>query len=177
MRRVLRASSRAHVPTGLGPEMRPREGGRGEHLLAASAWLYEALLVLYPKAFRRRYEAEMSRDFRELSREGLQVGGSTELMRVWVQAFSDLVLTALKERSTLLAARSAYSLSVDPRIAVRAMVVAVVLVAVAVTSASLLQTPTYEASALVLVDEGSPAQGTGNGKIQLIPLAPTPETL
>jgi hypothetical protein len=160
MRRVLRASSRAHVPTGLGPEMRPREGGRGEHLLAASAWLYEALLVLYPKAFRRRYEAEMSRDFRELSREGLQVGGSTELMRVWVQAFSDLVLTALKER-----------------IAVRAMVVAVVLVAVAVTSASLLQTPTYEASALVLVDEGSPAQGTGNGKIQLIPLAPTPETL
>jgi hypothetical protein len=41
-------------------------------LLAASAWLYGALLVLYPEAFRRRYEAEMLRDFRELMREGLQ---------------------------------------------------------------------------------------------------------
>src|SRR5215207_1259896 len=57
------------------------------------------------------------------------------------------------------------------------LVVAVVLVAVGVAGASLLQTPTYEASALVLVDEGSPAQGTGNGKIQLIPNAPTPKTL
>ncbi len=70
-------------------------------------------------------------------------------------------------------------MSVDPRIAARAMmaVVAVVLVAVAVSVASLLQTPTYEASALVLVEQRSLAQGTGNGKIQLIPLAPAPETL
>jgi capsular polysaccharide biosynthesis protein len=62
-------------------------------------------------------------------------------------------------------------LSVDPRMAARAMV-AVVLVAVGVAGASLLQTPTYEATAQVWV---SPAQETG--KIQLIPLAPTPETL
>jgi capsular polysaccharide biosynthesis protein len=53
-------------------------------------------------------------------------------------------------------------LSVDPRAAVRLMVVAVVLVAMAVTSASLLQPPTYEAEALVLVGERSPAQGTEN---------------
>jgi capsular polysaccharide biosynthesis protein len=66
---------------------------------------------------------------------------------------------------------------VDPRIAVRAMVVAVVLVAVGVVAASLLQTPTYEASAQVWVDERSPAQGAGNGKIQLIPNAPAGETL
>ena len=59
----------------------------------------------------------------------------------------------------------------------QAMVVAVVLVAVGVAGASLLQTPTYEASALILVDERAPAQGTGNGKIQPIPNAPTPETL
>jgi capsular polysaccharide biosynthesis protein len=51
--------------------------------------------------------------------------------------------------------------------------VAVVVVAWAVTSVGLLQTPTYEASAQVLVDERSP----GNGKIQLIPNAPSPETL
>jgi capsular polysaccharide biosynthesis protein len=59
----------------------------------------------------------------------------------------------------------------------RVLVVTVVLAAYAVTSASLQQAPIYEASAQVLVDEGSPAQGTGNGKIRLIPLAPTPETL
>src|SRR5829696_5076826 len=57
------------------------------------------------------------------------------------------------------------------------MVVAVVLVAVCVTGASFLQTPTYEASAQVWVDERSPAQGAGNGKIQLIPNAPAGETL
>jgi hypothetical protein len=105
----------------------------------ALARLYVTLLMLYPKAFRLRYSAEMRRDIFELSREGLQEGSATELVRVWVQGLSDLVLTALKERSTLLAARSAYSLSVDPRIAVRAMVVAVALVAVAVSGASLWQ--------------------------------------
>jgi capsular polysaccharide biosynthesis protein len=56
-------------------------------------------------------------------------------------------------------------------------ILAVVLVAVGVVGASLWQTPTYEASALVFVDQRSLAQGTGNGKIQLIPLAPAPETL
>jgi capsular polysaccharide biosynthesis protein len=59
----------------------------------------------------------------------------------------------------------------------RVLVITVVLAAVGVASASYLQPPTYEASAQVWVDVGSPAQGTGNGKIQLIPLAPTPETL
>jgi capsular polysaccharide biosynthesis protein len=64
-------------------------------------------------------------------------------------------------------------LSVDPRTAVGLMVVAVVIVAMAVTGASLQQEPTYEASAQVLVDVVSPA----NGKIQPIPLAPSPQTL
>jgi uncharacterized protein involved in exopolysaccharide biosynthesis len=55
----------------------------------------------------------------------------------------------------------------------RVLVITVVLAAVGGTLASLQQTPKYEASAQVLVDEESP----GNGKIQLIPNAPTPETL
>jgi capsular polysaccharide biosynthesis protein len=59
----------------------------------------------------------------------------------------------------------------------RVLAVAVVLVAVSVTWASLMQTPTYEAEAVVLVGERPPAQGPRDGKIQLIPLAPTPETL
>ena len=61
----------------------------------------------------------------------------------------------------------------DPRTAVGLMVVAVVIVAMAVTSTSLQQEPTYEASAQVWVDAVSPA----NGKIQPIPLAPSPQTL
>jgi capsular polysaccharide biosynthesis protein len=56
----------------------------------------------------------------------------------------------------------------------RLLLGAVVLGAVVVTVASLSQTPTYEASALLLVGESSPAQETGNGKIQLIPNAPAP---
>ncbi len=57
------------------------------------------------------------------------------------------------------------------------LAVAVMIVAMAVTSASLQQAPTYKASAHVLVGERAPAQGTGDGKIQPIPNAPTPETL
>ena len=56
----------------------------------------------------------------------------------------------------------------------RVLLGAVVLGAVVVSVASLSQTPTYEASAQVLVGERSPAQETGNGKIQLIPNAPAP---
>jgi hypothetical protein len=65
-------------------------GGRGDRqwavlllLLAASERLYGALLGLYPEAFRRRYGAEMRRDFAELSREGLGEGGGSELARLW----------------------------------------------------------------------------------------------
>jgi capsular polysaccharide biosynthesis protein len=54
---------------------------------------------------------------------------------------------------------------VDPRIAARAMV-AVVLVAVGVTAAGLLQAPTYEASAQVWVDQKQDQQG---GEIQPLP--------
>jgi hypothetical protein len=46
-------------------------------LLAASERLYGALLVVYPKAFRRRYGSEMLRDFGDLSREGLEKGGGS----------------------------------------------------------------------------------------------------
>jgi hypothetical protein len=110
-------------------------------LLAASAWLYGALLVLYPKAFRRRYGAEMRRDFRELMREGFEEGGASELVRVLAQALPDLVLTAPKERITM------------PAGAARASVMgAVALVAVVVTKASLLLEPTHEASSEVWVD-------------------------
>ena len=144
------------------PVHRHRRGGAFLLLLllvAASARLYGALLVLYPKAFRRRYAAQMRRDFRELLREGLQEGGATKLVRVWAQVFSDLVLTALMERG-LMPARFAYYLSVNPRKAAGALVVVVVCAAWAVTAASLWHAPTYEASAQVWVDQQQKAQQT-----------------
>jgi hypothetical protein len=110
-------------------------------LLAASARLYSGLLLLYPKAFRRRYAGEMRRDFKELSREGLEEGGGVELARVWSLALSDLALTALKERGTVLT-RNAY-LPVEPGIAARVMA-AIVFVAMTVSIASLAKTPEYE---------------------------------
>jgi capsular polysaccharide biosynthesis protein len=135
--------------------MRDRGGGRWGVLLlllVISARLYDALLGLYPRAFRRRYGAEMRRDFRELSREGLEEGGVTELARVLAEALPDLALTALEERSTMLA-KSSRSLSVDPRMVARAMVAAVLVVVGAAVGASLLQQPTYQASALSLVGQ------------------------
>ena len=137
--------------------MAPRDEDRGDRrqgtatlLLAASEGLYGALLALYPKAFRRRYASEMRRDFCELSREGLEEGGGTELVRVWASTLSDLVVTALKERSNV-PTRNAH-LSVDPRIAARALV-AVVLVALTVVMASLSITPQYEASTKILIGQ------------------------
>jgi capsular polysaccharide biosynthesis protein len=153
-------------------------------LLAACGRLYGALLVLYPKAFRHRYSEEMRRDFPELVREGLEEGGAKELVRVWAQAHSDLVLTALKERGTLLARRYAAYSSVDPRIAKRAAAMAlfvVVLVAFGVTGQSLLQTPTYEASAQVLVGQKQGDQQTyvtrSGEEIQPLPPSPSVEKL
>ena len=100
MRGVLRALSRAatRVAVLLAPP-----GSAALLLLAVSAGFYGELLVLYPKAFRRRYAAEMRQDFSELVREGLHDGGTTESVRVLAQAFWEPVLTALKERSTQLA--------------------------------------------------------------------------
>ncbi len=70
-------------------------------------------------------------------------------------------------------------MSVRPVISryLRRAVITVVLVAFSMGSVKLGQTPTYEATAHVLVGQRSPAQEKGNGKIQLIPLAPAPETL
>ena len=161
-----------------------RRRGSAALLIAASVQLYGALLVLYPKAFRRRYSEEMRRDFRELLREGLEEGGATELVRVWAQVLSDLVLTVLKERSTTSASRYAAYLSVDPRIARRAAagaMVAVVLVAVAVSWGSYLQTPTYAASAQVLVGWQQGDQQTyvtrSGEEIQPLPPSPSVEKL
>jgi capsular polysaccharide biosynthesis protein len=149
--------------------------GDGALLLAGCARLYGALLVLYPRAFRRRYGAEMRRDFRQLSREGLEEGGARRLGWVLAVGLSDLAITALAERSSAAARRrGALPFSVDPRMAARAMAAALLATAVAavfVTLASLMQTPLYEASAKLLVGQ----MQLSDGKVYSIPSAPMPD--
>ena len=137
--------------------MAPGGGGREDRrladlLLSASELIYGTLLALYPRAFRQRYAEEMRRDFADLSREGLEEGGGAELVRVWGAAFSDLAITALKERGTMLV-RHGYR-------PVVAATVAVVFVTVTVFMASLAETPQYESSAKILIgQEGWGSQG------------------
>ena len=142
--------------------MTPRGGGRGERhrrvsaallLLAASAWLYGALLVLYPKAFRHRYSEEMRRDFRELLQEGLEERGATELVRVLAQALSDLVLNGAQGEEHHAGDEERVLLVRGPEDSCEGDGGAVVLVAVTVTLASSTRMLTYEASAQVLVDQ------------------------
>jgi capsular polysaccharide biosynthesis protein len=134
---------------------RPR--GQGGHrlratLLAASERLYGALLALYPRSFRRRYASEMRQDFGDLAREGLE-GGGKELARVWAATLLDLAVTAAQERGTMLMRDARLPLA--PRVAAR-LAVAIVLIAVSVTIASLAKTPQYEGSAKILIGQDHP---------------------
>ena len=63
-----------------------------------SVWLYRRLLVAYPPAFRRRYGAQMVQVFRDCCRESTAMGGTVGLLRYWLIAFADLVVSALAER-------------------------------------------------------------------------------
>ncbi len=138
--------------------------------------LYGALLVLYPKDFRRRYASEMRRDFEDLTREGLEEGGRTELARVWATTLSDLVVTALEERSTMLVRRNAY-LPLSPRIAAR-LTVAILLIAGTVAMASLAQTPQYEGSSKILISPDlRNSQQAASGKQEIQKLQEATKTL
>ena len=112
---------------------------RGRFLvLLVCAWFYGALLFLYPKSFRLRYAAELRRDFFGLSREALREGGVLGVLRVWTQAFSALVLTAIRRRRIL---------PMEQRVAsAMVMMLQVAVVAVIVGMVSIWQAPTYKGS-------------------------------
>ncbi len=63
-----------------------------------SVWLCSRLLVAYPQAFRRRYGAQMVQVFRDCCREATATNGIVGLIRYWLIAFGDLVVSALAER-------------------------------------------------------------------------------
>lgn len=67
--------------------------------MSRSERLYQALLVAYPREFRRDHGTEMVRVFGDLCREEKRRSGVSGLVMVWVRTLPDLVFTALAERS------------------------------------------------------------------------------
>ena len=63
-----------------------------------SGRVYEALLVAYPKEFRRVYGPQMAQVFKDLCREERR-GGAFGITRLWVRTLLDLGASAFVERS------------------------------------------------------------------------------
>ena len=60
--------------------------------------IYEALLLAYPKEFRREYGSHMAQAFGDLRRER-RWNGPAGVVRLWVRTLIDVAATALAERS------------------------------------------------------------------------------
>ena len=84
----------------------PRPRGH-ERVVGISERAYRSLLRTYPRKLRDEYGDEMARCFRDLCREELEDGGGLGLAALWAHALPELLYSALKERSTMLA-RNAY---------------------------------------------------------------------
>lgn len=91
--------------------------GGGGRAASASERAYGALVRLYPEELRRRYGGEMVRCFGELCREETRDRGARGVAALWARTLPELLFTALKERSGMLA-RNAY-LPVRPATAAR----------------------------------------------------------
>jgi hypothetical protein len=84
----------------------PRPRGH-ERAVGTSERVYRSLLRAYPRELRDEYGQEMARCFRDLCREELEDGGGLGLAVLWANTLPELLYSALKERSTMLA-RNAY---------------------------------------------------------------------
>jgi hypothetical protein len=84
----------------------PRPRGH-ERSVGVSERAYRWLLRAYPRELRDEYGDEMARCFRDLCREELEDGGGLGLAALWARTLPELLYSALKERSTMLA-RTAY---------------------------------------------------------------------
>lgn len=71
----------------------------GERALRVSGRVYKALLVLYPRQFRREYGPHMIQVFGDMSRAELRSDGVMGLMWLLARVATDLVLNAFAERS------------------------------------------------------------------------------
>ena len=94
----------------------PRPRGH-ERAVGTSERVYRSLLRAYPRELRDEYGDEMARRFRDLCREELEDGGGgLGLAALWARTLPELLYTALKERSTMLA-RNAYRTAARPVLA------------------------------------------------------------
>src|ERR687896_2261411 len=80
----------------------PRPRGH-ERAVGTSERVYRSLLRAYPRGLRDEYGEEMARCFRDLCREELEDGGGLGLAALWARTLPELLYSALKERSTMLA--------------------------------------------------------------------------
>jgi hypothetical protein len=74
-----------------------------ERAVGTSVRAYRSLLRAYPRELRDGYGDEMARCFRDLCREELEGSGGLGLAALWARTLPELLYTALKERSTMLA--------------------------------------------------------------------------
>jgi hypothetical protein len=74
-----------------------------ERAVGASGWAYRSLLRAYPRDLRDEYGDEMTLCFRDLCREELEDRGGLGLAALWAHTLPELIYTALKERSSMLA--------------------------------------------------------------------------
>ncbi len=67
--------------------------------LGVSGRVYRALLMAYPREFRREYGSQMEQTFlRDLCREESRGGGKSGFVRLWLRTIADLGTTACAER-------------------------------------------------------------------------------
>ena len=74
-----------------------------ERAVGASERAYRSLLRVYPRELRDEYGDEMTLCFRDLCREELEDRGGLGLAALWAHTLPELLHTAIKERSTMLA--------------------------------------------------------------------------
>jgi GNAT superfamily N-acetyltransferase len=93
----------------------PRPRGH-ERAVGTSERAYRSLLRAYPRELRDEHGDEMARCFQDLCREELEDGSGLGLAALWARTLPELLYTALKERSTMLA-RNAYRAAVGVALA------------------------------------------------------------
>jgi hypothetical protein len=86
---------------------------RSARALRVSERLYKALIVAYPKGFRREYRAQLEQVFRDLCQEELQRDEKCGLWRLWVRTILDLGTTAWVERMSDLSRSNGKEVSVN----------------------------------------------------------------
>lgn len=69
-----------------------------EHGSRLSGRVYEALLLVYPREFRREYGRQLAQVFEDLCREELRKRWTIGLVGLWARTLLDLIATALVER-------------------------------------------------------------------------------